>query len=358
MLELVDITKSFHEGQPNAYTALKHVSLTLERGKVIALHGPSGSGKTTLLTLIGCLARPTSGRVRLDGQDISSLPERFLTALRRERFGFVFQQFNLIAGMSARDNVMVPAYPTGLPFRQLLDRAEELLAQLNLSHRSGALVQTLSGGEQQRTAIAVGLANKPVLLLADEPTGEVDTVTAQSIIDTLRTLSEEFGLTIVMVTHDVRASSQVDRVVTIRDGRTSSERVRRLQVGAQAQGAAGEMAEGTPETAEAVPEHAVAFHEYVVLDSAGRLQVPREFLEQLGISDRAQVDLTEEGILIRPAVGLSDTTAQAARLSEVAEGWGPQGRRRDWRLTVAGASRGVKRFLRRGERADETEEST
>ena len=125
MLELVDITKSFHEGQPNAYTALKNVSLTLERGKVIALHGPSGSGKTTLLTLIGCLARPTSGRVRLDGQDISSLPERFLTALRRERFGFVFQQFNLIAGMSARDNVMVPAYPTGLPYRMLLDRAEE-----------------------------------------------------------------------------------------------------------------------------------------------------------------------------------------------------------------------------------------
>ena len=152
MLELVDITKSFHEGQPNAYTALKNVSLTLERGKVIALHGPSGSGKTTLLTLIGCLARPTSGRVRLDGQDISSLPERFLTALRRERFGFVFQQFNLIAGMSARDNVMVPAYPTGLPYRMLLDRAEELLAQLNLSHRSGALVQTLSGGEQQRVA--------------------------------------------------------------------------------------------------------------------------------------------------------------------------------------------------------------
>ena len=219
MLELVDITKSFHEGQPNAYTALKNVSLTLERGKVIALHGPSGSGKTTLLTLIGCLARPTSGRVRLDGQDISSLPERFLTALRRERFGFVFQQFNLIAGMSARDNVMVPAYPTGLPFRQLLDRAEELLAQLNLSHRSGALVQTLSGGEQQRVAIARALINQPDILIADEPTANLDSALAKECLDILGRLNAQ-GTTVILSSHDplVLDSPLVQQRVGLRDG--------------------------------------------------------------------------------------------------------------------------------------------
>lgn len=219
MLELVDITKSFHEGQPNAYTALKNISLTLERGKVIALHGPSGSGKTTLLTLIGCLARPTSGRVRLDGQDISSLPERFLTALRRERFGFVFQQFNLIAGMSARDNVMVPAYPVGLPYRTLRDRAEELLAQLNLSHRSGALVQTLSGGEQQRVAIARALINQPDILIADEPTANLDSALAKECLDILGRLNAQ-GTTVILSSHDplVLESPLVQQRVGLRDG--------------------------------------------------------------------------------------------------------------------------------------------
>ena len=225
MLELVDITKSFHEGQPNAYTALKNVSLTLERGKVIALHGPSGSGKTTLLTLIGCLARPTSGRVRLDGQDISSLPERFLTALRRERFDFVFQQFNLIAGMSARDNVMVPAYPTGLPYRMLLDRAEELLAQLNLSHRSGALVQTLSGGEQQRVAIARALINQPDILIADEPTANLDSALAKECLDILGRLNAQ-GTTVILSSHDplVLDSPLVQQRVGLRDGQVQEVR--------------------------------------------------------------------------------------------------------------------------------------
>ena len=225
MLELVDITKSFHEGQPNAYTALKDVSLTLERGKVIALHGPSGSGKTTLLTLIGCLARPTSGRVRLDGQDISSLPERFLTALRRERFGFVFQQFNLIAGMSARDNVMVPAYPTGLPYRMLLDRAEELLAQLNLSHRSGVLVQTLSGGEQQRVAIARALINQPDILIADEPTANLDSALAKECLDILGRLNAQ-GTTVILSSHDplVLESPLVQQRVGLRDGQVQEVR--------------------------------------------------------------------------------------------------------------------------------------
>ena len=357
---LCDGLVKIYKVQDLEMVALSGLDLMVERGEFMAIIGPSGSGKSTLMNILGGLDRPSAGRAIVDGQDLLKLSTAALTRYRREKVGFVWQQpsRNLIPYLTVNENVQLPMIVSGMAPWERAAWTQELLEAVGLWERRHHSLAQLSGGEQQRTAIAVGLANKPVLLLADEPTGEVDTVTAQSIIDTLRTLSEEFGLTIVMVTHDVRASSQVDRVVTIRDGRTSSERVRRLQVGAQAQGAAGEMAEGTPETAEAVPEHAVAFHEYVVLDSAGRLQVPREFLEQLGISDRAQVDLTEEGILIRPAVGLSDTTAQAARLSEVVEGWGPQGRRRDWRLTVAGASRGVKRFLRRSERADETEEST
>jgi ABC-type multidrug transport system ATPase subunit len=195
----------------------------------------------------------------------------------------------------------------------------------------------LSGGEQQRTAIGVALANKPVLLLADEPTGEVDSATAKVILDTLRHLNEAYNLTIVTVTHDPRVADAVDRVVTIRDGKTSSERVRRLHT------AEGGETVGDDDAEQAqVVEPQVAYHEYVVLDYAGRLQIPREYLDALGITDRAQVELTDDAILIKPAVGLDDTTAQAARVSEVAEIWGPQRKPRDWRLRFGGAGKGIK----------------
>ena len=224
MLELVDITKSFHEGQPNAYTALKNVSLTLERGKVIALHGPSGSGKTTLLTLIGCLARPTSGRVGLDGQDISSLPERFLTALRRERFGFVFQQFNLIKGLSALENVILPAFPTGRPRRELISAADALFDQLKLGHRSAAKVEWLSGGEQQRVAIARALINDPEVIIAGEPTANLDTALSKEFMAILEGFTAA-GKTVLLTSHDplVVESSAVHRVVGMRDGRLTDD---------------------------------------------------------------------------------------------------------------------------------------
>jgi putative ABC transport system ATP-binding protein len=146
MIELRDVRKIFNQGQHNEYAALSGISLTIEPHRVTALRGPSGSGKTTLLTLIGCLARPTSGRVTLHGRDISGLPERFLTDIRRRTFGFVFQQFNLIKGMSALENIMLPSYPTGRPHRQLKDKAESLLRRLRLDHRGGAKVEWLSGG--------------------------------------------------------------------------------------------------------------------------------------------------------------------------------------------------------------------
>ncbi|MDO5693945.1 MAG: ABC transporter ATP-binding protein [Pseudomonadota bacterium] len=220
MIELHDVRKAFHQGQPNEYWALNGITLSLALGQVTALHGASGSGKTTLLTVIGGLARPTSGRVRLGGQDISGLPERFLTALRRQRFGFVFQQFNLIAGLSALDNVLLPAYPLGLPRAELVARARALLEGLEMGHRLHAAVQTLSGGEQQRVAIARALVNQPDILIADEPTANLDTALSQQLLDILARLHAQ-GTTIILSSHDPRVldSGLVQRRVALRDGR-------------------------------------------------------------------------------------------------------------------------------------------
>ena len=220
MIELADISKVFNEGKHSEFRALSGISLAIEARKVTALKGPSGSGKTTLLTLIGCLARPSSGRVRLHGRDISGLPERFLTEIRRQTFGFVFQQFNLIKGMSALENVMLPAYPTGRPHRELKDKAAALLDRLRLGHRGDARVDWLSGGEQQRVAIARALINDPEVLIADEPTANLDTALAAEFMVILESFSAE-GRTVVLTSHDplVVDSAAVHRVVNMRDGK-------------------------------------------------------------------------------------------------------------------------------------------
>ena len=220
MIELDDIHKAFNQGQPNEYWALSGISLTVATRQVTALSGPSGSGKTTLLTLLGCLARPTRGRVRLRDENVSGLPERFLTEIRRRTFGFVFQQFNLVRGLSALDNVMLPAYPLGLPYGQLREKAENQLAGLDLGHRRDARVEWLSGGEQQRVAIARALINDPEVIIADEPTANLDTALSRQFLDILSRLIDE-GRTVVLTSHDplVVESSVVDRVVRLRDGR-------------------------------------------------------------------------------------------------------------------------------------------
>ena len=227
---------------------------------------------------------------------------------------------------------------------------QELLEAVGLWDRREHNLHQLSGGEQQRTAISVALANKPVMLLADEPTGEVDSATAQQILDTLRKLNREYNLTIVTVTHDSRVSDQVDRVVTIRDGKTSSERVRRMHSSEEAALASDD---GSGPGGEAADGHHVSFHEYVVLDYAGRLQIPREFLDELGISDRAEVDLTDDGILIKPASGRAGNGAQPAR-AEVAEAWGSQRRGKNWKSRLSGASRGLRGLLGRHQDEDST----
>jgi putative ABC transport system ATP-binding protein len=219
MLELTQIRKAFNQGKHNEYWALAGIDLSIPEKRVTALRGPSGSGKTTLLTILGCLARPTEGRVRLKGEDISGLPERFLTEIRRQTFGFIFQQFNLIRGLSAIENVILPAYPSGQPRKDLLLKAEALLADVNLGHRREAKVEWLSGGEQQRVAICRALINDPELLIADEPTANLDTKLSGEFLAILEGLADK-GRTIILTSHDplVVDSDVVDFVVTLRDG--------------------------------------------------------------------------------------------------------------------------------------------
>ena len=219
MLELANIRKAFNQGQHNEYWALKGIDLEIPPARVNVLKGPSGSGKTTLLTILGCLARPTEGRVRLKGEDISGLPERFLTEIRRSTFGFIFQQFNLVRGLSAIENIFLPGYPTGTPRARLVERAEALLADMQLSHRRDAKVEWLSGGEQQRVAICRALINDPEILVADEPTANLDSKLSAEFLAILRRLAEA-GRTVILTSHDplVVESEVVDRVYSLRDG--------------------------------------------------------------------------------------------------------------------------------------------
>jgi ABC-type lipoprotein export system ATPase subunit len=264
---------------------------------MLGIVGASGSGKTTLLNILGGLDRPSAGRVTVDGQDLLKLSDAALNRYRRKKVGFVWQQTsrNLIPYLTAQENVELPMNIAGMSRREKRTWARELLQAVGLYERRRHRLAQLSGGEQQRVAIAVALANKPILLLADEPTGEVDSATAQTILETFRRLNEKLGLTTIIVTHEPRVVGQVDRVVAIRDGKTSTETIR--QVSQLERVMVGERLPGEGATEK------VTYHEYVVLDSAGRLQVPREYLEQLSIGDRATLEMTDEGILIRPVAG-------------------------------------------------------
>ena len=220
MIEISAVHKAFNQGQHNEYWALQGIDLRIEAGKVKAFRGPSGSGKTTLLTIVGCLARPTSGRVRLRGEEVSGLPERFLTEIRRRSFGFVFQQFNLIRGLSALENIILPALPTGRPRAQLVAAAMALLEQLQLTQRAQAKVEWLSGGEQQRVAIARALINDPEVIIADEPTANLDSTLAGEFMGLLASFTAA-GKTVLLTSHDplVVESAAVHRVVAMRDGK-------------------------------------------------------------------------------------------------------------------------------------------
>jgi putative ABC transport system ATP-binding protein len=220
MIEVQNIRKVYNEGQPNEYIAIHDLNLTIAAHRVTVLTGPSGSGKTTLLSLLGCMARPTAGRIVLAGKEITSLPERFLTDIRRRTFGFIFQQFNLIKGISVLENVMLPAYPLGEPFSLLKKQAANLLTLLNLAPKAAARVEWLSGGEAQRVAIARALVNNPGAIIADEPTAHLDTRLSREFLDIMRDFKAQ-GKTIIIASHDplVHDSEIVDSVVQMRDGR-------------------------------------------------------------------------------------------------------------------------------------------
>ncbi len=201
LLIVEQLNKIYHRHQPDEVTALKDISLQISPGEVIALTGPSGSGKTTLLSLLGCMSRPTSGNVQLRGRNVSKLPERFLAQIRRETFGFVFQQYNLLRDLSVLENVMLPLYPSDQSFREMKRSATAVLERFELAGMTRKKVKQLSGGEQQRVAIARALVTNPDIIIADEPTAHLDSELSQDLLQILSDLNGD-GKTIIIATHD------------------------------------------------------------------------------------------------------------------------------------------------------------
>ena len=291
-IQMQDVVKKYGAGENTLY-ALDHASLELERGGICVILGPSGSGKSTLLNMLGGLDKPSAGSLFIDGKDMLKFSEADLIEYKRKTVGFVWQNNarNLIPYLTAQQNVEMPMLLSGFRGRQ--QRAGELLDMVGLSARKNSRLDQMSGGEQQRVAIAIALANNPKLLLADEPTGSVDTATSKLILDVFRELNRVMGVTIIIVTHDTKLSKQIDRVVAIRDGKTSTEMLRKT---AQLR-SFGELSE----QAEAEAAH----EEVSVLDRAGRLQIPKEYLEELGLKggDKVRVELEDGRVCIYPRMG-------------------------------------------------------
>jgi ABC-type lipoprotein export system ATPase subunit/bifunctional DNA-binding transcriptional regulator/antitoxin component of YhaV-PrlF toxin-antitoxin module len=295
--------------------ALQGLDLIVNRGEMLGIVGTSGSGKSTLMNILGGLDRPSAGKVSVDGIDLLSLSDAALNQYQRSKVGFVWQQTsrNLIPYLTAIENIELPMTMAWVNNRkQKREWAEELLQAVELYPRRFHKLTQLSGGEQQRVAIAVAMANRPVLLLGDEPTGEVDSVTAQAIMDTFRRLGQRMDITIIIVTHDPRIAEQVDRVVAIRDGKISTETIRQVSPSErQTTGAGSLLADQS-----VLHKDDITFQEFVVLDSAGRLQIPKELREELGIGKRAELEIGENCIIIRPVEGQGDEQAKRLTLEE------------------------------------------
>ena len=301
--------------------ALQGLDLSVARGELLGIVGASGSGKSTLMNILGGLDRPSAGRVWVDGSDLLKMSNADLNGYRRTKVGFVWQQGarNLISYLSALENVKLPMTLAGQTPNKERGHAEALLEVVGLAERKHHRLIELSGGEQQRVAIAVALANSPTLLLADEPTGEVDSVTAAGIFKVFQDLNKQYGLTTLIVSHDQGIAHYMNRVVAIRDGKTSSETVRQtLPIIPKGDGLAGGE-EGHGE---------IMFEELVILDSAGRLQVPRDYLERLNIKDRARLELVDGGILIQPVqISPQEVVAETASDNQeaIVDVHGPRG---------------------------------
>lgn len=263
--------------------ALQGLDLLIEAGEEVAIIGASGSGKSTLLSVLSGLDVPTAGRVRVGPWDLMAMTARQRVAYRRTMVGFVWQQTarNLMPYLDAAQNVELPLALAGVGRRQRRARAAELLEMLGVGYCAARLPSQMSGGEQQRVAIGVALAASPQVLFADEPTGQLDTATSVEVLQSLRAVNRELGVTVVVVTHDPSVSEHVQRTVSIRDGRTSSEVLRRTH------------------TDEHGSESVVA-EEYAVLDRAGRVQLPREYREVLELSDRVRLALESSHVEVWP----------------------------------------------------------
>jgi ABC-type lipoprotein export system ATPase subunit len=263
--------------------ALQGLDLLVQRGEFIAMVGASGSGKSTLLNILGGLDVPSAGRATVAGHHLGEMDAKERTAYRRRVIGFVWQQSarNLLPYLTAAENVELPMLLEGVPPGERQSRATQLLELVGLGERGDHRPDRLSGGEQQRVSIAVAIANRPAVLFADEPTGELDSDTAQQVFDLLRSVNAELGVTIVVVTHDPLVSERVSRTIAIRDGRTATETLRRSAV------------------SEAGEHHLVA-EEYAVLDRVGRLQLPRDYVDALGLQRRVRLVLEDDHITVWP----------------------------------------------------------
>ena len=219
------VSKVFNPGMADEVKAVADVTMEINRGEVTVLKGPSGSGKTTLLSLLGCMSRPTVGSIRINDKDVAKLPERFLANIRRTTFGFIFQQFNLIKGISVIENVMLPLYPVDIGVSERKARAESILDDLNILEKKNVKIQKLSGGEQQRVAIARALINQPQIILADEPTAHLDTKLSEELLDILQGMNGE-GKVVIIATHDplVYERSFINRIIEMRDGMVQGRR--------------------------------------------------------------------------------------------------------------------------------------
>ncbi|MEO6114832.1 MAG: ABC transporter ATP-binding protein [Pseudolysinimonas sp.] len=263
--------------------ALQGLDLTVEAGELTAVIGASGSGKSTLLTILSGLDIPSAGRARVAGHDLLAMGSRERLGYRRSTVGFIWQQTarNLLPYLTVAENVLLPLVVAGHPRASRRARITELLELLHISELRDRLPGQLSGGQQQRVAVAVALANAPDVLLADEPTGELDEANSEMVLEAFRGINETLGTTVLIVTHDATVSDHVRRTVQIRDGRTSTEVLRRTS------------------TDHAGQEHEVA-EEFAVLDRVGRLQLPQDYLTQLAMRDRVRLGLEDDHVTVSP----------------------------------------------------------
>ena len=266
--------------------ALRGLDLNVQSGEVVAIVGASGSGKSTLLNILAGYDAPSAGRVSVGGKDLLQMSSKEVETYRRVDVGFIWQQTsrNMFPYLTSIENVALPMMLTNTPGRERNERARELLELVGLGHRLDHTPEKLSGGEQQRVAIAVALANRPPLLLADEPTGELDDATAAEILDLFGSVNQDMGTTILIVTHDPDIAYKVGRVVMIRDGKMSTEIRRKI----------------TFERIQSEADTDAQLEEFVLVDGSGRVQIPQKLLEELKIQGRARVQIENGTVTLRP----------------------------------------------------------